>query len=60
MVCINEEPEVKQDDNRFSDLNYSSDDASAMMVHASNSNQVIGITIIEAPPTMDIALALLS
>jgi len=28
---------------------YSSDDASAMMVHAPNSNQVNGITIIEAP-----------
>ena len=49
MVRINEEPEVKQYDNRFSDLNYSSHDASAMMVHAPNINQVNGITIIKAP-----------
>jgi len=50
VVCINEEPEIKSyDKNRFSDLNYSSDDASAMMVHAPSSDQVNRITIIEMP-----------
>ena len=50
VVRINEEPEIKSyDKNRFSDLNYSSDDASAMMVHAPSSDQVNGITIIEMP-----------
>ena len=50
VVCINEEPEIKSyDKNRFSDLNYSSDDASTMMVHAPSSNQVNGITIIKMP-----------
>jgi len=49
-VCINEEPEIKSyDKNRFSDLNYSSDGASAKMVHAPSSDQVNGITIIEMP-----------
>jgi len=43
VVSINEEPKIKSyDKNRFSDLNYSSDDASS-------SNQVNGITIIEMP-----------
>ncbi len=49
VVCINEEPEVKVIDHPYSDLNYSSDEASAMMVHAPSSNQVNGITVIEAP-----------
>jgi len=50
VVRINEEPEINSyDKNRFSDLNYSSDDASAMMVHAPSSDQVNGITIIEMP-----------
>ena len=48
MVCINEGLKVKAIDNNYSDLNYSSDDASAMMVHAPSSNQVNGITDIEA------------
>jgi len=49
-VCINEEPEIKSyDKNRFSDLNYSSDGASAKMVHAPSSDQVNGITITEMP-----------
>ena len=34
VVRTNKEPEVKVIDNRYSDLNYSSDEASAMMVHA--------------------------
>jgi hypothetical protein len=49
VVCINEEPKVKVIHNHYSDLNYSSDEASAMMVHAPSSNQVNGITIIKAP-----------
>jgi len=49
MVRIDKEPEIKSYDNRFSDLNYSSDDASAMMVHAPSSDQVNGITVIEMP-----------
>ncbi len=49
MVCINKEPKAKVIDNHYSDLNYSSDDASAMMVHAPSSDQVNEITVIEAP-----------
>ena len=49
-VRINETAEVKViADNHYSDLNYSSDDASALMVHTLNNNQVNGITVIEAP-----------
>ena len=43
VVCINEEPKVKVIDNHYSDLNYSSDDTSAMIVHAPSSNQVNGM-----------------
>ena len=47
MVRI-DESEAKN--NRYHDLNYSSDDGSAMMVQTSNSNkQVNGITIVEVP-----------
>jgi hypothetical protein len=49
VVRINEEPEIKVIGNRYSDLNYSSDEASAMMVHAPSSDQVNGITVIETP-----------
>ena len=49
IVRINKDPEVKVIDNHYSDLNYSSDDASAMMVHAPSSNQVNGITVIKVP-----------
>jgi hypothetical protein len=49
VVRINEEPEIKVIDNRYSDLNYSSDEASAMMVHAPSRDQVNGITVIETP-----------
>jgi hypothetical protein len=48
MVKINEEPEKTQK-NHYADHNYLSDDGSAMMVHASDSKQVNGITIIEVP-----------
>jgi hypothetical protein len=48
MVKINKEPEETQK-NHYADLDYSSDDGSAMMVQASNSKQVNGITVIEVP-----------
>jgi hypothetical protein len=46
MVKINEKPEAQ---NHFVDLDYSSDNGLVMMVQASNSKQVNGITIIEVP-----------
>jgi hypothetical protein len=49
MICINKEPEVKQSDNHYADLKYSSNNASAMMVQATKSNQVNGIRVIEVP-----------
>jgi hypothetical protein len=49
VVRINEEPEIKAIDNRYSDLNYSSGEASATMVCAPSSDQVNGIAIIKTP-----------
>ncbi len=43
MVCINDQPKIKQWDKQHADLNYSSNDASAMMVQASKTNEVNGI-----------------
>ena len=48
MVKINEEPEEVHK-NHYADLDYSSDNGSAMMVQVSNSKQVNGITVIEVP-----------
>jgi hypothetical protein len=46
MVKINKEPEEVQK-NHYADLDNSSDDGSAIMVQATNSKQVNGITVIE-------------
>jgi hypothetical protein len=48
MIKINKKPEEVQK-NHYSDLNYWSDDGLTMMVQASNSKQVNGISVIEVP-----------